>query len=212
MGRDWKCRWHTEGVFTLKRPTAAAIEGKIAAAGRLELDFQGILGWPHGIMAGRLEPRMAHDFSRTRLGNGEAKFSAAKKAFERWVMFDLGWVRVANTNAAIELNQIVAVEAHTLGLWTLNLSKIVKVVDSATAFGFVYATTVMHVEAGEERFLLEFEPETGDVWYELEAVSRPRAALARLGLPVTRAFQKRFARESHERMRQETEARLGSCP
>lgn len=194
-------------MFTLKRPTAAAIERKIVAAGCLEPDFQGILGWPRGIASGRLEPGMRHDSSRTRLGNGDATFSAAKKAFERWVMFDLGWVRVANPNAVIELNQIVAVEAHTVGLWTLNLSKIVKVVDSATVFGFVYATTVMHVEAGEERFLVELEPETGDVWYELEAVSRPRAALARLGFPFTRAFQKRFARKSHERMRQEMETR-----
>jgi uncharacterized protein (UPF0548 family) len=121
-------------------------------------------------------------------------------------MFDLGWVRVANPSAAIHVDQVVAVEAHTLGLWTVNLSRIVKVVDSATVFGFIYATTSLHVEQGEERFLLEFDRETGDVWYELEAVSRPRAALARLGFPFTRAFQKRFARESHERMRRETTA------
>jgi len=182
------------------------MEREIAAANHLQADFRGILGWPSGISAGGLDSGMAHDCSRTRLGSGEAQFSAAKRAFERWVMFDLGWVRVANPSAAIHVDQVVAVEAHTLGLWTVNLSRIVKVVDSATVFGFIYATTSLHVEQGEERFLLEFDRETGDVWYELEAGSRPRAALARLGFPFTRAFQKRFARESHERMRRETTA------
>ncbi len=118
-------------------------------------------------------------------------------------MFDLGWVRVANLNALVAPGQIVAVEAHTLGLWSLNLSRITETISTANRFGFVYATTEMHVEQGEERFLLEFDAETGDVWYELEAVSRPRHALARLGLPVSRAFQHRFARGSHRRMREE---------
>ena len=189
-------------MFSLTRHTVAAIERRIAAACRLESDIHRILDWPRGIRAGRREPGMAHDFSRTRIGKGEARFSAAKRAFEQWAMFDLGWVRVANANAAICLDQIVAVEAHTLGLWTLNLSRIVRVVESATTFGFIYATSKLHVEQGEERFRLEFDLETGEVWYELEAVSRPRASLARLGFPITRAFQKRFARESHERMRQ----------
>jgi uncharacterized protein (UPF0548 family) len=117
-------------------------------------------------------------------------------------MFDLGWLRVANPSAAIVFGQIVAVEAHSRGLWSINLSRIEEVADTRTRFGFLYATTTMHVEQGEERFLLEFEPTTGDVWYELEAVSRPQNAMARLGLPVTRAFQHRFARDSHRRMKQ----------
>jgi uncharacterized protein (UPF0548 family) len=118
-------------------------------------------------------------------------------------MFDLGWVRVANSDAAIAPEQIVAVETRTLRLWTLNLSRITQAVDSATKFGFVYATTAMHVEEGEERFLLDLDLATGEVYYDLEAVSRPRTALAQLGLPVTRSFQHRFSRESHLRMREE---------
>lgn len=118
-------------------------------------------------------------------------------------MFDLSWLRVANPQARIAPGQIVAVEAHTLGLWTLNLSRIMDIVDTPVTFGFVYGTTQLHVEQGEERFLIELDPATGDVWYELEAVSRPRTMLARLGFPVTRAFQHRFARDSHRRMREE---------
>lgn len=118
-------------------------------------------------------------------------------------MFDLGWVRVANRDAEITVGQIVAVEAHTLGMWTLNLSRIVEVIASEHAFGFVYSTMTMHVEEGEERFLLEFDPGCSEVFYDLEAVSCPRNALARMGFPITRHFQHRFARETHTRMLEE---------
>ena len=117
-------------------------------------------------------------------------------------MFNLGWVRVANPAAAMHAGQIVAVEALTLGLWTLNLSRILEIVDTQDRFGFLYSTTEFHVENGEERFLLEFDSDSGRVRYLLEAVSRPRNQLAQLGFPVTRAFQRRFARDSHRRMRE----------
>jgi uncharacterized protein (UPF0548 family) len=117
-------------------------------------------------------------------------------------MFDLGWVRVVNRSAPIECGQIIAVEVRALGFWSVNLSQILETVDSETEFGFLYSTTLHHVEQGEETFLLRFDPATGEVSYELEAVSRPRHFLARAGYPVTRSFQHRFARDSHRRMRQ----------
>jgi uncharacterized protein (UPF0548 family) len=126
--------------------------------------------------------------------------AAAKVAFERWAMFNLGWVCVANPEASIAPGQIVAVEVHALRLWSLNLSRITQVVDTPARFGFVYSTTTMHVEQGEERFLLEFDSSSGDVSYMLDAISRPRSALAWLGFPVTRSFQHRFARGSRRRM------------
>jgi uncharacterized protein (UPF0548 family) len=116
-------------------------------------------------------------------------------------MFDLGWVRVVNETAPIESRQIIAVEVRTLGLWSVNLSQIWETIDTETAFGFIYATTKQHVEQGEESFVLRLDSATGEVSYELEAVSRPRHILARLGFPVARFFQHRFARDSHRRMR-----------
>jgi uncharacterized protein (UPF0548 family) len=117
-------------------------------------------------------------------------------------MFDLGWVRVANPDARMVCGPLVAVEVTTLGLWSLNLSRILEVIETPRSFGFLYATTELHVEEGEERFLLEFDPDSGDVTYKLEAVSQPQSYLARLGFPITRMFQHRFARDSHRRMRE----------
>jgi uncharacterized protein (UPF0548 family) len=144
----------------------------------------------------------AHDRSRTRLGAGQAVFHAAIEGFNRWAMFDLGWVRVANPRALLTTGQIVLVEARTLSLWTVNASRIIEAANTPVSFGFLYATTELHVELGEERFLIRFDPLTGDVWYDLEAVSRPQATLARLGFPLSRAFQHKFARESHRAMRE----------
>jgi uncharacterized protein (UPF0548 family) len=82
------------------------------------------------------------------------------------------------------------------------VSRVLETVDTLDRFGFLYGTTNHHAEEGEERFLLEYDREDGGVWYRLEAVSRPRHALARLAYPATRALQHRFARDSHARMKQ----------
>jgi uncharacterized protein (UPF0548 family) len=83
----------------------------------------------------------------------------------------------------------------------VNLSRVTEIIDSPTRFGFMYTTTALHVEEGQERFVLEFDPETESVSYLLEAVSRPRHFLARMAYPFSRAMQHRFARDSHARMR-----------
>jgi uncharacterized protein (UPF0548 family) len=145
---------------------------------------------------------LSHDQSGSCLGHGKAIFSAAKRAFTEWQMFDLGWVRVANIAAPIARGELVVVEVHSLGLWSLNISRILETVDSETQFGFLYSPTAQHVEQGEEIFVLEFDLATNEVRYEVEAVSRPRHFLAKLGYPITRSFQHRFARDTHRRMRQ----------
>ena len=144
----------------------------------------------------------SHDQSRSCLGYGKEIFAAARSAFKKWQMFDLGWARVANPEASIACGQVVAVEVHSLGLWSVNLSQILETVDSETQFGFLYSTTVHHLEQGEETFILRFDSVSGEVGYELEAVSRPRDLLAQVGYPITRHYQHRFARDSHRRMRQ----------
>jgi len=189
-------------VFQLTRPEAAAIEAKIAAAARLGWNEPRFLACA-GDVPGVLPPGFIRDRSESVLGRGPIVFAKAKDAFAHWVMFDLGWTRVANPGARIRLGQVVAVEVCALALWSVNLSRIVDVANEPERFGFVYATTPLHAEEGEERFLLTMDPATGQVRYELEAISRPRAWLARLGYPMTRSFQHKFARESHARMHAE---------
>jgi uncharacterized protein (UPF0548 family) len=195
-------------VFTLSQLPAAAIAQRVAAAAKLPSNSPPGLSLANGLdPSARLPFGFVRDHSNSSIGNGEPAFAAAKQAFRQWAMFNHGWTRVANPSATIEPGQIIAMEAHTLGLWTLNMSRIIETVDTPIRFGFLYATTPLHVEQGAERFLLEFDPVTGDIHYILEAISRPRHLFARLGLPLSRYFQHQFARESHNRIRQES-----SCP
>jgi uncharacterized protein (UPF0548 family) len=187
-------------VFLFKRPSLADIDDQILTASGSPVASPWFLSFEEEHVPGDLGP-FVRDESRSCLGYGEAMFAAAKRAFAQRQMFDLGWVRVVNAAAPIACRQVVAVEVHTLGLWTVNLSQILEIVDTETRFGLLYSTTKQHVERGEEIFPLRFDPATGEVRYELEAVSRPRAFLARIGYPVTRHFQYRFARDSHEWMR-----------
>lgn len=66
-------------------------------------------------------------------------------------------------------------------------------------FGFAYGTLPAHVEEGEERFCIELHDD-GTVWYDLRAFSRPRYWPVRLGKPLARRLQRRFARESQAAM------------
>ena len=154
---------------------------------------RGLLGTP---------PRnFAHDLSRSELGRGPEVFAAAREAFQKWEQFDLGWVQVVNPTARIAPGELVGVEARTACLWSVNFSRVVDIMDEPACFGFMYMTTAFHVEEGQERFILHLDPETGAVTYLIEALSRPRNLLARLGYPFSRAAQHRFARDSHARMK-----------
>jgi uncharacterized protein (UPF0548 family) len=65
-----------------------------------------------------------------------------------------------------------------------------------TRFGFAYGTLPGHLEAGEERFLIEWAHDDDSVWYDILAFSRPRHFLTRLGKWQVRRLQQRFRDDS----------------
>jgi uncharacterized protein (UPF0548 family) len=188
-------------VFSPFKPSQPRIERALERAATLPANYLeeiNTLGGPDGVV---VPPGFDCDHTRSQIGHGIEAFQAACEGLNAWRQFDLGWVRVANPEAPIREGQVVAVEAHTLGLWSLNFSRVLYLIDEPSRFGFAYATTPMHVERGEERFLLEFDPDSGAVYYDLLAVSQPASLLAHLAYPYTRSQQRRFARDSHLRMR-----------
>ena len=171
---------------------AFALEARLSSPRLLTLE-NGPLGTP---------PRgFVHDLSSRQIGQGRRAFVAAREAIQGWKQFDLGWVQIANPFPKIIPGELVAVEAYTACLWSISFNRIVEIVDSPTRFGFMYTTTAFHVEEGQERFVIEFDTESQSVLYLIEAISRPRHILARIGYPFSRAMQHRFARDSHARMR-----------
>lgn len=141
------------------------------------------------------------DHNRVRLGIGEETFIRASEALRGWKMFDLGWVRIYPPGAPIELETTVAVVGRHFGFWSLNACRIVYLVEEegeVHRYGFAYGTLPEHAESGEERFTVEWNRADNSVWYDVYAFSRPRHPLARLGYPVGRVLQKRFARDSKQ--------------
>jgi uncharacterized protein (UPF0548 family) len=189
-------------VFSLRKPSQSSIHRGLATAKSLPGSYGIALNTQCGPDELHVPKGFVRDHSRSKIGHGHSAFEASKAAFRQWQQFNLGWVRVANPEAAIELDEIVAVEAHTLGLWTVNYSRILYVIDEHNRFGFGYGTTALHVERGEERFLLEFYPVSGEIYFDLLAVSQPAHWLTWLAYPYTRSRQHKFARDSHAKMAQ----------
>lgn len=189
-------------MFSLHRPAESSIHQWLEEAWEMPLNYRPARMTEKGLGGSATPKGFVRDHTRTEIGRGKQAFTTAKEAFRRWTHFDLGWVHVSNRNVPIAPDQTVAVLAHTLGIWSVNISRILYVIDEDDRFGFGYGTTPLHVERGEERFLIEFDPATGTVCYDLLAVSQPAHWMAKLGYPYTRSQQRRFARESHIRMRE----------
>jgi uncharacterized protein (UPF0548 family) len=77
----------------------------------------------------------------------------------------------------------------------------VYVIEETTRFGFAYGTLTEHAEIGEERFTVEFHPDSGEVWYDIFAFSRPGHFLVKLGYPYGRYKQRQFAVGSKDAMK-----------
>ena len=136
------------------------------------------------------------DHNRIRLGDGENTYQRAVVALKSWKQFDLGWVTIVPPGTPLEVGSTVAVQAQTFGFWSLSACRVVYVIDEKEKrFGFAYGTLPNHVECGEERFVIEWHKDDS-VWYDIYAFSHPEHPLVRLGFPLARKLQKRFARES----------------
>lgn len=176
-------------LFT--RPSTSQIEQFLEKARESEHTYSEI-----GATSGPTPPLYRTDHNRVRLGIGSSTWSKAVDAIRRWQMFNLPWVNLYWPNTPIVAGENVAVVAHVASCHWMNACRIVYVVDDEDAvkrFGFAYGTLVDHAESGEERFLVEWDQETNEVFYDLLAFSRPNQFLSRIGYPFARRLQRRFA-------------------
>lgn len=178
------------------RPSPSALDAFRAAQAELPFTYPSV-----GSTATTPPADYTVDRTRVQLGGGEAVFAAARAALQRWEQFRLGWVEPHPGDLPLRPGEVVAVVARLVGVWWVNACRIVYAVDEPTRFGFAYGTLPDHAETGEERFLVEWDRDTDAVWYDILAFSRPRHPLARLGYPLTRRAQRRFARDSANVMR-----------
>ena len=180
-------------MLTLRPPLASDIAAFVGRQRDAPFSYPFV-----GATRDRAPEGYAYDHNRVKLGEGPRTFARAVDAVRRWEMFNIGWVTLCWPTTPIEPGRIVAILVPLAGLWSLSACRIVYTIDDrsdVSRFGFAYGTLDDHLESGEERFSVELR-EDDSVWYDLTAFSRPRHPLARLGRPISRMLQRRFARDS----------------
>ena len=185
-------------MFLTRQPSAASIQQFLRESKTLSLSYA-----PIGIVS-QVPAGYDADDSAVVIGSGEAGFERAKTALMRWKHFDLGWAGVHPAEASVELGSTVAVLVRHFGFWSLNGCRVLYFLGDRShgpSFGFAYGTLTNHAEQGEEIFEVSLNQASQAVTYRIRAVSRPRAALARLGYPAARMLQERFRRDSGEALR-----------
>lgn len=195
-------------LLYLRKPSLEVVGRFLSEQARLDFTYSAV-----GATAAIPPAGFEVDRTRVELGRGAQVFEAAKDALRRWQQFRLGWVDVWSPTTSLEAGQVVAIMGRALGVWWLNSCRVVFTVDesgSTSRFGFAYGTLPGHVESGEERFLIEWEHSSDQVFYDILAFSKPNHILTRLGYPFARQFQKRFGIDSAAAMVRAVQAGSGT--
>jgi uncharacterized protein (UPF0548 family) len=181
-------------MLSLIRPSEARIREFLAGRSGLPYSYPEV-----GASLGEPPAGYVVDHNRVRLGQGPHTFDRACAALRGWAMSRVGWVEIWPPDAPLEEGTTVGILAHRLGVWSLFACRIARVIEEhgpVEARGFAYGTLPGHVLSGEERFLVRWDRHEGSVWYDLLAFSKPAGPAWRLGYPLIRRVQKRFAPDS----------------
>jgi uncharacterized protein (UPF0548 family) len=185
-------------MYSLTKPTELEIHNLIAAQREQCFSYFEV-----GATQGKPPAGYTVDHNRIQLGSGQEIFERAKAVMRQWQMFQLGWLQLCWPDTPLAVGATVGVLVRALGLWSLNICRIVYLIDEAgpiERFGFAYGTLPEHAERGEERFCLEWRHTDNTVWYDILAFSQPNQFLAKLGYPYVRYLQKCFGRDSKQAM------------
>ena len=186
-------RLRYRGVLpTIHRPGESLLRDRLRALAGLPLTY-----WERGATAWQRMPAgYAHATTRGVIGRGEADWAAARHALRTWkVVPDGKWVEFY-PEPRVRAGAQVMVCFRLMRLWWTSPCRVVYVVDEPHRFGFAYGTLPGHVEQGEERFLVERDPLTGEVAYEVRVMARARHPGARLLPGLVARMQRRFREES----------------
>ncbi|MEN0067342.1 MAG: DUF1990 domain-containing protein [Myxococcota bacterium] len=160
-----------------------------------------------GTWASSLPSGWFGDASEVVIGHGDEVFKRAVAALHRWTQFDLEWTQPLSQNVPILEGRLFAFTSRQLGVWSVNVCRIVKVVDDREGdvrrFGFSYGTLDRHAVRGEERFLVTHDRSTDEVRFGIRKFSQPAHWLLWLATPVVRSIQHRFTRDALSRIARE---------
>lgn len=181
-------------MFYLRAPSEVEVRHFISQQRQSTFSYPEV-----GASAGKVPNRYNLDHNRILLGTGELVWRRAVEAIRNWQMFSMPWVRIYWPNTPLEIGADLGVSVNHFGIYSLNACRIVYLINEGgplKRFGFAYGTLAEHAESGEERFAVEWDSAEDRVWYDILAFSRPQKTLAKLGYPLSRMLQRRFATAS----------------
>lgn len=189
-------------LLSLRRPSQKRVEQALLSQDGAPLTYE-LVGGTRGMLPAGWNT----DDAQVVVGRGQAAFQRAVHALRQWRQFDLDWVWPVDTDVAIEPGAHFAFLAHTLGVWSINVCRVVYVIDDADAdaarFGFAYGTIGAHSVRGEERFAVAWDRASDEVTFGIRKFSRPAGPLLTVLGPVTLWVQKRFTTAALQRLAQE---------
>ncbi|MDZ7704094.1 MAG: DUF1990 domain-containing protein [Trueperaceae bacterium] len=135
---------------------------------------------------------------RTVLGVDPGVFEHAKDALQNRVMYPAPLSALRPEDVPLTSGATLVVVLNLFGCQALNAIRVLAIDDRPDDYRLVVGTLPGHALVGKEVFRIVREGER--VVYELYALSKPHHWLAKLGWPLTRWVQRRFARKSLEKM------------
>jgi len=146
------------------------------------------------------------DHHRVKIGSGEQAFQRGIEGIKAWKPFCMDWVELCYPEAPIAVGSEIAIVAKALGVWTISACRICYVIEELDPtlpikrFGFAHGTLEKHVAKGEERFLVEWNSTTNEVFFEILSFSQPNSWFTKLGYPAARYIQNSFGTASTQAM------------
>jgi uncharacterized protein (UPF0548 family) len=186
----------------LRKPSDAEVREFLAAQSELPFSYREV-----GATRNSSTPPAGYPINHYRgtLGRGQETFKRARAAICAWKMYHLSWTKLCWPETEIKEGAVVAVLANHFGLWSLNACRIIYTLEEdgspSARYGFAFGTLPGHVEEGEERFTVEWDEKSNEVAYELFAFARPKPLIAKIGSPLVRSVQRRFALDSFAAMK-----------
>lgn len=132
------------------------------------------------------------DHMRLYLGQGSAVFDEACHLLKQWHMYKQDWLELYPKAPRTDEGSVGCVIAKHFGFYSVSSFKIIYRLEEENRLAFAIGTLPGHVEKGEERFMVETSG-SGAVWLDILAFSRPGHPLVKLGYPLARLMQRRFA-------------------
>ncbi len=146
-----------------------------------------------------------HDHYRCSLGYGDSVYQQGIEALRNWQMYSNGWTFLSGPWPALVSGARFVTQVRHFGFWSANCCRIIYLLEEnneqTRRFGFAIGTLHEHAECGEERFIIEQDNASQEVFFDVRVFSRPSHWMAWFGLLLTRMLQRRFGRDAQIAMR-----------